>query len=429
MIVALFFAALGLAVLYDRHVERIAVNELSARLEQLAAAIEPGGDGLPRLVDEPGDPRFMRPFSGHYWQMQIGQLEMRSRSLWDHVLDLPPATPPGPSRSIVLAGPNGEALLGVDRVVAITKAASSTPIRITVALDRSELSELRHEFLSDLMPYTGLLAVVLIAAGGIQLFVGLRPLATISEKIAALNSGGERRLGTDLPDEVRPLAAEIDMLLAAGETETKRARQRAADLAHGLKTPLQALLAEAQLLRERGEDPAADGIEEIAVSMRQLVSRELARARVATRLPHGRADVREVLEAVVSVLRRAPLHSRITWNIVGQPAHPARIDQADLMEAVGALAENAGRHARSAVSLSMREVPGKIMVVIEDDGPGISDGDLENIRRRGVRLDTSYDGHGLGLPIASEIAEASGGKLELQNGSRGLKATLVLVAA
>lgn len=147
----------------------------------------------------------------------------------------------------------------------------------------------------------GILATVLTAAGRIQLYIGLRPMATVSRKVQALNSGGERRLGSDLPDEVKPLAEEIDKLLAVGEAETKPTRQRAADLAHGLKTPLQALLAEAQLLRDKGDDAAADGIEEIGVTMQQLVVRELARARMASRLPHGRSDVPSVLEAVVSV--------------------------------------------------------------------------------------------------------------------------------
>ena len=66
-------------------------------------------------------------------------------------------------------------------------------------------------------------------------------------------SGRLQRLTNSGPEEVRPLVDEINRLLAAQEFALARAKTRAADLAHGLKTPLQVLAADIRALRDKGE--------------------------------------------------------------------------------------------------------------------------------------------------------------------------------
>jgi hypothetical protein len=92
--VTLAVAALGLALLFERHVERRAIAELSARLDQLAAGLDSGGDGAV-LTRPPTDPRYERPLSGAYWQVRTASDTLRSRSLWDQALALPPRSPGG----------------------------------------------------------------------------------------------------------------------------------------------------------------------------------------------------------------------------------------------------------------------------------------------------------------------------------------------
>ena len=103
---------------------------------------------------------------------------------------------------------------------------------------------------------------------------------------------------------MRPLAAEVDALIEAREAEIGRARARAADLAHGLKTPLQALMGEAERLRTGGAVAAADGIEEVAEAMRRHVERELARARIASAGRAAACDPAQIVPRLVAVLRR-----------------------------------------------------------------------------------------------------------------------------
>ncbi|MFE3836155.1 hypothetical protein [Pseudogemmobacter sonorensis] len=220
---------------------------------------------------------------------------------------------------------------------------------LTLDLNRTKA---RRAFLRDLAPFTALLARVLTGEGAVQLLVGLRPPSQIEAKVAALRSGPAERPGQDFPTEVRPLAAEIDTLPDSRAEEAERARRRAADLAHGLKTPLQALMGEARRLRERG-DPAADGIDQIADGMRRHIDRELARARIGVARAPTPVDPLRILAAIVAVLRCTPEDAGIAWELPRSAPAKARIDGDDRTEALGARRENAARHARSKVAISL----------------------------------------------------------------------------
>lgn len=420
-------AAFGLAFLFERHVERRAVAELSARLDEIAANLgtESGDLGLER---PPADPRYARPLSGAYWQIATPSRMLRSRSLWDQTLDLPPRRAGDPNLRVIRAtGPKGEPLLAVERALRVgPRAMEASAI---VAMDRGELTAARRLFLRDLVPYLTFIAVALLAAGWALVLIGLRPLADIGVQVASLRSGGAARLGGGFPAEVQPLATEIDALIDAREADIVRARTRAGDLAHALKTPLQALLGEAARLRAAGGDAAAAGIEDVASAIDRHVQRELARARVATAARAASARPAEAIAGVLAVVRRTPAGKRVRWSVAADPALRVRIDLSDLTEALGALVENAARHARDRVSVVAERRGPVIAIVVRDDGDGVEQAELDRIRARGERLDSRTAGHGLGLAIADEIAAAAGGTLDLAGASPGLEATLSLPPA
>lgn len=424
ILAALGLAAFGLSQLFGAHVERRAVAEMSVQLDQVLAGLERGEEGL-TLGRPPADPRFQQPYGGLYWQIAGSGGVRRSRSLWDSVLDLPADTlTDGGIHVHHLAGPQGETLLVLERSVTLPARLGDGTARIAVAMAAAELDTARRAFMVDLVPYLGLLALVLTGAGWAQLGVGLRPLRGLGARVAALRAGQADRMGTDWPAELGPVAGEIDELLAAREAETARARARAADLAHGLKTPLQALMGEAARLRDAGADKQAEGIEDTARAMRRTVDRELARARTAARAVDASADVGQVAERLVAVLRRTPDGSRLDWRIDIPAGTRVSLEPADLSEALGALAENAAHHARSCVILSAQAREGRVLASVTDDGPGIPCDRRAALIARHGRADET--GTGLGLAIAAEIAEAAGGRLTLSDADPGLTATLVL---
>lgn len=434
VLASLAVAAVGLDILFERHVRRLAIVELSADLDQIAAGLERGPDGRFILNHPPGDPRYRQPLSGLYWQVDTGDGPLTSRSLWDATIPAPAdETPDGRPHEHLLSGPDGGTLLVLDRTIFAPARFGPDGIRIAVALRNAQLETAAHAFVRDLAPYLGLLGLFLTAAGWLQVRVGLRPLADVGAQVAAIRSGTAARLGAAFPAEVRPLAAEVDALIEAREAEPRRARARAGDLAHGLKTPLQALIGEADRLRSQGAEAEADGIEEIVAAMRRHVDRELARARIAASAPTAASAPAAVIDRVLSVLRRTGDGARLDWRVDADPALRVRIDADDLTEALGALLENASRHATSRVAVTARRAGPLAEIVIDDDGPGIPETLLQGLTDRGARLDTA--GSGLGLAIAREIAEATGGALTLANRRAsgghtcGLRVTLAIPAS
>lgn len=425
ILAALALMAVGLSHLFAAHVERRAVAELGVQLDQALAGLDIGPEGL-TLQGRLADPRFATPYGGLYWQVNWAEGVERSRSLWDTVIELPSDTLEGGSVHVHhLAGPRGDALLVIERSVTLPARLGAGDARVAVGMATAELIQARRAFMVDLAPYLGLLALVLTAAGWVQLSVGLRPLRGLGAHVAALRAGDTSRMGADWPLEVTPVATEIDALLEARETEIDRARTRAADLAHGLKTPLQALMGEATRLRTSGATVQADAIEDTALAMKRTVDRELARSRTAARATDVHADPAAVADRLISVLRRTPDGARLDWQSDISAGLAVALHEADLADALGALAENAARHARTCVSLSAGSQGGAIFLSVTDDGPGIPAAKRDALLNRHARADET--GTGLGLSIASEIALAAGGELSLtQEAGGGLIATLKL---
>ena len=430
VLAALALSALGLTALFERHVTRWLDGELSNHLEQLIAGIDKGINGELRVARPPADPRFQNALSGLYWQVDVepsGPV-LRSRSLWDFEMALPAeSSTDDDMHHYRLTGPGEQTLYVIQRRIELPTRLGGEAARVAVAIDEAYFGAAVRRFTGALLPFLGLLTLLLTAAAWAQVTIGLRPLATVRRKLAAIGSGDKRRLGNDFPDEVKPLAEEIDALLDERERQITKARDRAADLAHGLKTPLQVLSAEAERLNARGETEIANVIEEICTTMRRHVERELTRARSGANHGSAATEIATVAQRVVRVMERTPEGKRITWNVDMPPGIKARIDPEDLTEALGNLTENAARHARSAVTIRARPENGAVVISVLDDGPGIPPSRANEVLRRGGRLDASGSA-GLGLAIVGDIADAWGGTLSVEVPERGCHISLRLLS-
>jgi signal transduction histidine kinase len=423
VVLALAIAGFGLLLLFERHVERRMAVELNSHLNQLVSSLARAGDGTLDVSAPPAEPRFLQPLSGLYWQVteEGAGTVLRSRSLWDATLSLPPDAPAtGEIHQHTISGPGGASLLALERRVVLPESLGGGMIRAVVALDRAEVHAAGLAFASDLIPSLALLAAALIAAAWIQVGVGLRPLDAIRQQLARVGSGAATRLGTAFPDEVRPLAAEVDHLLDAQDKAIARARARAADLAHGLKTPLTVLRADAEELRARGDTRLADEIETITAGMRRHVERELVRARIGLRARSGSVQpVRPVVEQVIGVLRRTPQGQSLSWRIDATDGLTIGMDAQDLAEILGNLAENAAAWAAGTVRIEGQREGDTAILRVEDDGRGVPEEQIDTVLARGGRLDESRPGTGLGLAIVGDLVEAHGGSLSLGRSSLG----------
>ena len=215
-------------------------------MNQIIAGLEIAGDGNVNIAEPPTDPRFSVPFSGLYWQVvdeATGNI-IRSRSLWDAQLAMPTErAPTGAARFLEMKGPEARLLVAVERDVR-EAAHNDRSFRLLVALDHLEVDAASQEFGADIVPSLAILACVLILAAWLQVAIGLRPLERIRHDVREIVAGRSSRMATEVPSELRPLVDEINRLLDSQAGVVAKARARAADLAHGLKTPLQVLAAD-----------------------------------------------------------------------------------------------------------------------------------------------------------------------------------------
>lgn len=427
ILIALSIAGLGLTVLFQRHVTRTLTGDLDVHLKQLIAGIDVGPQGELVVTRPPADPRFADPLSGLYWQVEgaSGQL-LRSRSLWDMTLKLPAdALAPGDTHIHELWGPAHTRLLVAERSIVLSGGGQNPSARIAVAVDLGRVAAATVAFGKDLAIALGLLALVLAIATSIQVGLGLRPLDSLRRGIADIRAGRRSDLPASVPAEVQPLVEEVNALLAAQAGEIERSRGRAADLAHGLKTPLAALASDVGRLRESGQDAVASDIEAVGEAMSRHVDRELALARVRGRV-RLRPDVftapAPLARALVATLSRTPAAQHLSFDIDIADTAMAPFDRTDLAEVLGNLLENAVRHARTRVRISGGGDNAAIHV--EDDGAGIAESELPRVLERGVRLD-ERGGAGLGLSIVQDVLAAYKWRLTLTRSTLGgVKATI-----
>ncbi len=408
--IALVVTALLLSALFERHINRRVTGELDAHLSRIAGKLVVNAAGEIEMNAELTDPRFETVFSGLYWQVvneKTGKL-LRSKSLWDDDLALPADLPAiGQIHTHELAGPIGQPLLVRERRILLGDGGAAIPVRIAVAIDVADVHALQADFTWDIMVVLALLGALLFVALWLQVRLGLGPLDRIRAGVAAIREGRSTQLPPDLPQEIAPLAEEIDFLIAEQHREIERAGNRAGDLAHGLKTPLTILAGDVRRLREKGETVIAADIEAVSQIMRRHVERQLALARRR----HGaggqmRTQIAPAVERLVNTFARLPDKQHLRFEIEVDPGAAAAMNPDDFNDVMGNLLENATRHARAAIRVETRDADEGTLLVVGDDGPGVAPPQMHRMLLRGVRLDEKSEGTGLGLAIAGDILEA-----------------------
>lgn len=418
---ALLAAWIGMTLLFARHVERTALRDMASDGKQLIAELTFAADGAPVIEEPLRDPRFDLPASGRYWQLTSPAGNRRSRSLWDQTLPAPDT--PLPERhwhSRYADGPNGERVFLVEREVQPEQ--HGPRVLVQVANEEVELRAAKTTFARELAAFLGLLWAALVAGAWAQVHLGLRPLARIREDLAALRRSPAVRLDASHPREIHPLTDAINALADAREKDLVRARRRAADLAHSLKTPLAALSAQSRRAREAGATDAADGLDRAIATAAAAIEAELARSRAAdirARDAVGESDANQVAERIVGVVERTERGATLVFQVDIPDRERLPIATDDLTELLGALVENAARFAKRRVRISTARTQNCVAIRVEDDGTGL-DIAAEQALARGGRLDeAAHAHHGLGLSIVRELVDATGGQLSLQRSNLG----------
>ncbi|MBK6295085.1 MAG: ATP-binding protein [Rhodoferax sp.] len=441
-------AGWGLSSLFRQHVSNQFNAELRTHLDQLTAQLTLDAQGQPQLALPLSDPRLSRPYSGTYWQIDLvgtsngasaapepGQL--RSRSLWDHVLAVPPDAPAdGETHQHRVAGPQGKTLGMVERTVRIDDPTngSARTLRLIAAADERFMEAPVASLNGTLWLALGVLAAGLIVAALVQVLVGLAPLRSLRSALGKVHSGETQQLEGSFPGEIMPLIHDFNTVLARNAEVVQRARTHAGNLAHALKTPLSVLANAADAaIAAPGKEAQASELarlvaEQVGIARKQ-VDYHLARAQAAatSRVPGAKTALQPVLEGLLRVMRRMQ-ERQLSITVAAWPASLSfRGEAQDLQEMLGNLLDNACKWATQHVELSARTEASSLTIVIDDDGPGLAAEQRHAVIQRGVRADQQVPGSGLGLSIVDDLARLYGGQLALcESPLGGLRAALTL---
>lgn len=403
------------AMVLDQAFERSLKAGLSEQLRLqtyvLMGAAEAGGGELwmpPRLEE----PRFQQPGSGLYGFVYDAQGALLWRSASAPGLRL------GPS---VIGSSSGDDVFGTTAtghfyyqypVTWETEDGRETPLTFAVLLDPQGYEAERRGFQWLLWSGMLLLAALLLGIQGLVLRWGLRPLKYLAEDIKAIENGHVEHLKGPYPREVRPLTENLNLLLAAEQRRRQTVRNRLADLAHSLKTPLSVLYTLEQ------HQPRPETREQLE-RMKRILDHQLGEALPlpAHRLL-GRVPVRPAVERLGRALQSIYREPGVNFRVRGD-SPSFRGDEEDLLEVLGNLLDNAFKYGGGQVSVEVQALPGEVALCIEDNGPGIAPELRAPILARGMRADTRCEGQGIGLAVVMEKVRAYHGSLEIKDAALG----------
>lgn len=432
---ALIVAGGAIGFVLHRFVTHQLEERLDQQIETVREALERGPDGRLTLSRNADGPPFDRPRSGWYWRASGDGVELRSASLETNRIELdgPPDGPPNERRgkrrprSDEARGPGGAPLF----VRVATTEIGGAPVEIAAAAPVAALAGPMREAMTPLVVSLALLGLGLGLASVWQVRLGLKPLGALQSALGEVRAGRANRVPDDQPNELKPLARELNALIGQNEAQLANARLHVANLAHGLKTPLATL---GVALQEPGRDP--DGTLGLEIDrIERRIRHHLARGRAAALGSGGR--VRTVVAPrigdLATALTRIHAARGVAFRNEVAPDVAAACDQQDLDEMAGNLLDNAFKWAAGEIVVRASGQDGRVLrIAVEDDGAGLSGPDAVEALKPGRRLDEATPGHGFGLSIARELAELYGGALALgprSDGKPGLAATLTLPAA
>jgi two-component system sensor histidine kinase PhoQ len=415
----------ALDAIFQNLSERAMRDLLDAQIVALIAAAEPQPDGNFEPAGRPVETRLETPGSGLYAEIQStqpGDVPWRSPSTAGTFIDFGPPIAAGANRfgysrsqqeevAIASRGISFEDEAHVKRNLTFSVATSLTPYR-------SQLWSLRSQLFGGFF----VLAIALLATLGVLLRWVLSPVRRLEKEITAVEEGTRETLGGGYPRELSGVTTNLNTLLIGERNRLQRYRDTLGNLAHGLKTPLAVM--RATLPAVPGEPAQVLGHE--IGRMTGIIEHQLKRAASGgTLLGQAPVDIEPMLaELRAALLKVYGLTKDMALLVEVEPGAQFVGDRGDLLELLGNLADNACKWCVAQVKITVAKAPDgepqkRLLITVEDDGPGISTENRDRVLMRGVRADETVPGHGLGLSMVRDTVDLYRGSLAIDQSPLG----------
>ncbi len=422
-----FLALAGYAL--DRAFVSTAEQNLRHRLKGYAMSyankVEFARDGSLIPPELPVDPRFSQPGSGLYAEVVLPGASWGSDSTLGPVLEEAGMLRPlqedfhGPVPMTLIDGNEGEVYrFGLGTIYGNRGPEAEFQYSIYISEDSRVLGSQLRTFRGALWAYLGMAGLFLLLLQVLVLNWSLRPLQRVINELTRVQRGQASRMTERHPRELEPLTESINAFIESERENLDRQRNTLADLAHSLKTPLAVLRAQLD-----------DGVHAIALRdeldtqlkrMNNLVSYQLARAASSGHaLFAAPVPIESNAEEIVRGLEKVYATKGVICEFEIDPTARFHGEPGDLQELLGNLLENAFKWARSRVLLTATPTLTEgnrragLLLVVEDDGPGIAEDDVAHVLQRGVRGDERVQGHGIGLAIVQDLVRGYRGELQV----------------
>jgi len=412
------FLALWAGTTWTIHslVEQYLVTRLDHDTEQLLRHIH-FKNGQLAFNQKAIEPIYLRPYSGHYYVILSGQQRLSSPSLNGYHLWTPDVPPENPYETLA---PDEQ---GKERGVLVLFTLAQKQgheVRVYVAENHLPIQQALQKF--DVIFSAIALIVMMGMIGWVRRFLhkSLAPLQSVQSVVEQAQHQPEalNQLPENLPLEVAPLVQALRQTLTELHEQLERFRHANADLAHSLKTPLQVIF---QIL----EDAQLNACPEVRQQLQQqahrlqaLMERTLKQARVSgTVLSDERFSLQADLSALMESLKR--LYPNIEFKTYIDSIEQLPMEKEDGYELLGNLLDNACKWAQKRVFVRCEMEQEGVRLIVEDDGIGVPDEQLDALGQRGKRLDERRSENGIGLAVVQDIVNQYGAKLQFEHSQLG----------
>ena len=307
IIFTLFSGGLLLSNVFRESTQKAFEDKLNFFMETLIGASRVDSTSSITVVSELGDPRFFRPYSGWYWQInEKSKTLVRSRSMWDQVFTLDKRLIGGRAKFIDEAlrqttqnnpGVSSQNLVVIQREISFP--GMSTPITFMVSGNTNEFEKNISRYNNILVSSLVLLGLGLFVSVFLQVKYGLLPLEKIKNSLFKIRNGDATKLEDIYPTEVSPLAKEINTLLDHNEKIISRAKMNVGNLAHALKTPVAVI--KNHITAKKNDDV----IDSQMIVIENYINKYLqkARASATSKLKKTKIDITEVIKKMRQIFK------------------------------------------------------------------------------------------------------------------------------
>ena len=336
---------------------------------------------------------------------------------------------PGESQTIGPRSPPDVEPFDDPFVAVATRSGGERPLTVIVGRNLEIVSEARRTLTWVLTIAMPLLLVVVGVVTWRVVGRALSPVDAIGAEVEAISSRELHRRVSEPggKDEISRLAATMNRMLARLEAGRLRERRFVSDASHELRSPVATIRQHAEVALSHPEQTSSRDLAEIVLDEDVRLQRLVEDLLLLTRIDEGTLELRaepvdldDLLFEEAARLRGA---TDLRVDVGGVSAGRVLGDREQLGRLIRNLTDNAVRHARTTIALSLAERNGQVVLDIDDDGTGIDDTQRERIFDRFVRLDEARDrdsgGSGLGLAIVREVAVFHGGTVAIVESRSG----------